>query len=85
MQAYVEHQLNTSPIVLEIVGKPLKMRIGIHTGGVFLFEFSVGWGKELVAGVLIGSVWMLGPSCGAIMGGPKNFRYDLLGDTSEYY
>ncbi|KAJ3038574.1 hypothetical protein HDV00_000504 [Rhizophlyctis rosea] len=53
MQAYVEHQLNTSPIVLEIVGKPLKMRIGIHTG----------------------------PSCGAIMGGPKNFRYDLLGDT----
>ena len=26
-----------------------------------------------------------GPAVGAIMGGPKNFRYDLLGDTGIFY
>ncbi|KND00065.1 uncharacterized protein SPPG_04407 [Spizellomyces punctatus DAOM BR117] len=53
MQAYVEQQLNTSAIVMQIIKSPLKMRIGIHTG----------------------------QACGAIMGGPKNFRYDVIGDT----
>ncbi|KAI9103304.1 hypothetical protein DFS34DRAFT_646691 [Phlyctochytrium arcticum] len=56
MQAYVDHQLNTSQIVMQIIKSPLKMRIGIHTG----------------------------PASGAIMGGPKNFRYDVLGDTVTF-
>ncbi|KAJ3151861.1 Nitrogen permease regulator 2 [Geranomyces michiganensis] len=53
MQAYLETQLNMSPIVLQVIKNPLKMRIGLHTG----------------------------PAHGAIMGGPKNFRYDVMGDT----
>ncbi|KAJ3165769.1 Nitrogen permease regulator 2 [Geranomyces variabilis] len=53
MQAYLETQLNMSPIVLQVIKHPLKMRIGLHTG----------------------------PAHGAIMGGPKNFRYDVMGDT----
>ncbi|KAJ3186009.1 hypothetical protein HDU85_000923 [Gaertneriomyces sp. JEL0708] len=53
MQAYVEHHLNTSPIIMNGIKKPLKMRIGVHTG----------------------------PASGAIMGGPKNFRYDVIGET----
>lgn len=26
----------------------------------------------------------VGPAVGAIMGGPRNFRYDLLGDTGVF-
>ncbi|KAI8853450.1 hypothetical protein BC829DRAFT_429878 [Chytridium lagenaria] len=52
MQAFVVHQLNTSPMMTAL-NQTLAMRIGVHTG----------------------------PAYGAIMGGEKNFRYDLLGDT----
>jgi class 3 adenylate cyclase len=55
MQSYLVHQLNESDYVKKNVGKPVKMRVGIHTG----------------------------PAVGAIMGGPRNFRYDLLGDTGR--
>ncbi|KAJ3130098.1 Nitrogen permease regulator 2 [Nowakowskiella sp. JEL0407] len=53
MQQYVIEQLNQSPIVLNNIGTPLRMRIGVNTG----------------------------PGVGAILGGPTNFRYDLLGET----
>ncbi|KAJ3211962.1 hypothetical protein HDU67_004155 [Dinochytrium kinnereticum] len=52
MQAFVVHQLNSSPMMIAL-SQTLSMRIGVHTG----------------------------PAYGAIMGGEKNFRYDLLGDT----
>ena len=36
MQAYLNQQLNESEFVKKNVGKPVKMRVGIHTGNYFL-------------------------------------------------
>ncbi|RKO94475.1 nucleotide cyclase [Blyttiomyces helicus] len=56
MQSYVKHTLNMSDMMVNLIRKPLRIRIGIHTG----------------------------PACGTIMGGPRNFRYDLIGDSGDY-
>ncbi|KAI9207326.1 nucleotide cyclase [Polychytrium aggregatum] len=56
MQSYVANHLNKSDFVVNVVKKPLSMRIGVHTG----------------------------PGYGAIMGGSRNFRYDIMGDTVTF-
>ncbi len=55
MQLYTKEILNKSALVQSSIGKPISVRIGIHSG----------------------------PAHGAIVGGPKKFRYDILGDTGK--